>query len=90
MSQATDLIAKLKNDLLKVIPNNSASHTTINVVAGILDVAEEEFAPILEAKVNLPLLLTGLTDIENGGALVVSGAASVEKALKGPATAEST
>lgn len=86
MSKATDLITKLKTDLLKIAPNSQSANMTINVLAGLLDVAAEEFAPIVESKVDVDLLVSGLTDIENGAALVVTGAESVDKAMKGPAT----
>lgn len=88
MSTATDLITKLKTDLLKITPNTQAAHTTINVLAGILDVAADEFAPIIESKVDVATLVSGLTNIENGAALIVTGAAEVEKAMKGPLVSE--
>ena len=88
MTTATDLITKLKTDLLKITPNTQAAHTTINVLAGILDVATDEFAPIIESKVDVATLVSGLTNIENGAALIVTGAAEVDKAMKGPAATE--
>lgn len=87
MSQATDLITKLKTDLLKITPNTQSAHTTINVIAGLLDVAAEEFAPIVESKVDVPTLLSGIGNIENGAALIVTGAAEIERAMKGLVTA---
>ena len=85
MSQATDLITKLKTDLLKIVPNTNTAHTTINVLAGILDVAADEFAPILESKIDVPTLVSGLSNIENGAALIVTGSAEIDRAMKGPA-----
>ena len=88
MSQATDLITKLKTDLLKIVPNTNTAHTTINVLAGILDVAAEEFAPILESKIDVPTLVSGLSNIENGAALIVTGSAEIDRAMKGPVKTE--
>ena len=90
MSQATDLITKLKTDLLKIVPNTNTAHTTINVLAGILDVAAEEFAPILESKIDVPTLVSGLSNIENGAALIVTGSAEIDRAMKGPTKTETT
>lgn len=86
MTQATDLIDKLKTDVLKLVPATGAEHATINVIAGILDVASAELGPVLETKIDVSLLLTGLGNVESGITQTIQGGEQINAALKGPAT----
>lgn len=87
MTETTNVIAKLADDLLKIKPTTGVEHTTINVLGSLLKLAAPEIGSILSAKVDTGKLISGVSKMEQSVELAVQASTEITEALKGPAPA---